>query len=58
MLGSMYEWLYADIVDEKNSRQKKRNASNARFATLNGDLQVQCGKVDHDQDSDEEEEED
>jgi hypothetical protein len=43
MLASMYEWLTADMFTERSTRTKTRNASNARFATLNSNCEAECG---------------
>ena len=43
MLALMYEWLTAGMFMEKSARMKTRNASNARFATLNSNCEAECG---------------
>jgi hypothetical protein len=56
MLASMYEWLTVDMLIEKSARMKKRNSSNARFATLNSNCEVECGTFIGNEDDSEDEE--
>jgi hypothetical protein len=57
MLASMYEWLTVDmLLVEKSARMKKQNYSNARFATLNSNCEVECGTFIGNEDDSEDEE--
>jgi hypothetical protein len=56
MLASMYEWLTVDMLIKKSARMKKQNSSNARFATLNGNCEVECGTFIGNEDDSEDEE--